>query len=251
MKIPCDVNLNCCGIYLIRNQINNKIYIGQSKDIHRRWLEHLRSAQPDKYPNKSARDINTPIHLAMQKYGIENFSIEILEKTSKLDEREKYWIKKFHATDKNIGYNILTGGQDTIGLKGEQHSQAKLTQKEVNEIKRELIDNKKNLTELSNQYHISKSTLSMINQGKIWKDDQIKYPLRITDYGSKGEKNPRSKFTEKEVMEIRTLYSQGVTLKDIPDKYKKIASDSAIAAIIYNKTYKHLPKWDKKTQQWI
>ena len=43
MKIPCDVNLNCCGIYLIRNKINNKIYIGQSNNIHRRWLEHLRS----------------------------------------------------------------------------------------------------------------------------------------------------------------------------------------------------------------
>jgi hypothetical protein len=49
-------------------------------------------------------------------------------------------------------------------------------------------------------------------------------------------------------MEIRTLYSKGLTLKDIPDKYKKIASDSAITAILQGKTYKHLPIWDKKTQ---
>lgn len=52
-------------------------------------------------------------------------------------------------------------------------------------------------------------------------------------------------------MEIRTLYSKGVTLKDIPQKYKNIASDSAISAILYGKTYKHLPIWDNKTQQWI
>ena len=44
MKISCDaIHGNCCGIYLIRNLKNNKIYIGQSVDIKRRWQEHLRS----------------------------------------------------------------------------------------------------------------------------------------------------------------------------------------------------------------
>lgn len=55
----------------------------------------------------------------MKKYGIEHFHIEVLEKTSKLDEREKYWIKKFNSNNKNIGYNILAGGQDNITLCGE------------------------------------------------------------------------------------------------------------------------------------
>ena len=32
------------GIYLITNLINNKVYVGQSTDIERRWSEHLRSA---------------------------------------------------------------------------------------------------------------------------------------------------------------------------------------------------------------
>lgn len=37
MKISCDaIHSNCCGIYLIRNNINNKVYIGQSVDIKRR-----------------------------------------------------------------------------------------------------------------------------------------------------------------------------------------------------------------------
>ena len=67
------------GIYLITNNINGKIYIGQSVDIHRRFLEHLRAGQPEKYANKKERDLNTPIHLAMQKYGVNNFSLSILE----------------------------------------------------------------------------------------------------------------------------------------------------------------------------
>ena len=33
-----------CGIYKITNQVNSKIYIGQSKDIYRRWKEHKNGA---------------------------------------------------------------------------------------------------------------------------------------------------------------------------------------------------------------
>lgn len=66
MRIPCDaIQNNTCGIYIIRNLINNKVYIGQSVDIKRRWQEHLRSGQPEKYSKKSNRDLNTPIHKAM------------------------------------------------------------------------------------------------------------------------------------------------------------------------------------------
>lgn len=37
MKTSCDaIRNNCCGIYLIRNNVNNKVYIGQSVDIKRR-----------------------------------------------------------------------------------------------------------------------------------------------------------------------------------------------------------------------
>ena len=33
MKISCDaIHSNCCGIYLIRNNINNKVYIGIPKN---------------------------------------------------------------------------------------------------------------------------------------------------------------------------------------------------------------------------
>lgn len=255
MGIPCDaIQNNVCGIYLIRNLKNNKIYIGQSVDIKRRWQEHLRSGQPEKYCVKNNRDSKTPIHLAMQKYKIENFQIQILEicNREKLNEREKYWINIFNACDKNIGYNITSGGQDNFALKGEKHSQAKLTENEVKEIKKLLKNSSLNLSEISLKYHnISKSTISMINQGKIWYDKDTSYPIRKTYTGLRGSKNPRACFTEKQVMELRIMYSQGKTLKDVPQKYKNIASDNAILAIFYGKTYKHLPIWNKKEQKWI
>lgn len=76
-----------CGIYCITNKINNKQYIGQSVDIKKRFREHCFSAR---HPEN--KDYNMPIHLAMAKYGIENFQIEILElcNRDKLNEKEIY-----------------------------------------------------------------------------------------------------------------------------------------------------------------
>ena len=58
------------GIYLIRNKINNKVYIGQSIDIEGRWKDH------------KVRKDESAIHLAIQKYGVENFEFEVLQECS-------------------------------------------------------------------------------------------------------------------------------------------------------------------------
>lgn len=88
------------GIYKITNNINGKVYIGKSVDIKERWRQE-RYKQPNKYFTN-----------AVKKYGLENFSFEVLEECSKeeLDEKEKKYIEKYNSTDINIGYNITSGG---------------------------------------------------------------------------------------------------------------------------------------------
>ena len=83
-----------CGIYKITNLQNNKIYIGQSLNIEQRWQRHLNSKD------------ESAIHLAIQKYGKENFSFELIEECDRslLDEREDYWQDYFKA--KEFGYSI-------------------------------------------------------------------------------------------------------------------------------------------------
>lgn len=101
------------GIYKIQNKINNKIYIGQSVDIQKRWREHkFSSRHPDD------RDHHLPIHLAMAKYGEDNFVYTVLEQCPKeeLNEKEIYWIETLSACDKNIGYNIAKGGNDSTHI---------------------------------------------------------------------------------------------------------------------------------------
>lgn len=89
-------------IYKTTNLVNGKIYIGQ-----------------DKYNNPMYLGSGKILHLAFQKYGIENFNKEILEEcesVQELNEREKHWISFYNSTDRKIGYNIALGGNggDTI-----------------------------------------------------------------------------------------------------------------------------------------
>lgn len=69
------------GIYKITNLLNNKCYIGQSRNIYRRWQAH-------RYANDSY-----PLHVAMKKYGMENFSFEISEECN-IDELNMIRYKK-------------------------------------------------------------------------------------------------------------------------------------------------------------
>ena len=95
-----------CGIYKITNKLNGHYYIGQSVDIKSRFREHKHSGLCN-----TNKDHYSPIHLAIGKYGWENFETEILEECAReeLDTQEKYWIEKLSAT-KNGNYNILLGG---------------------------------------------------------------------------------------------------------------------------------------------
>lgn len=92
-------------IYVITNQINGKQYVGKTthSSIEDRWKEHIR----DK--NKRVAE-NRPLYRALNKYGIENFTIEELEECSIEDSsnREIYWIDKL-GTYHN-GYNATIGG---------------------------------------------------------------------------------------------------------------------------------------------
>lgn len=94
------------GIYKITNLINNKIYIGQSTNIQNRWEEH-------KFYSSNE---HTALQAAFKKYGISNFSFEVIEECpkEKLDEREIYWIKFYDSY--NNGYNLTKGGMSKIKL---------------------------------------------------------------------------------------------------------------------------------------
>lgn len=91
------------GIYAIKNQVNGKVYIGQSVDIYTRWNNHKYSLNAGNHPN-------THLQNAWEKYGADNFVFEVVCecKSSVIDDLEKKYISIYNSY-KN-GYNNDLGG---------------------------------------------------------------------------------------------------------------------------------------------
>lgn len=89
------------GIYCIKNKVNNKVYIGSSNGIERRFKKHKTELNTFKHSN-------TYLTRAFIKYGRESFDFIILEicTLEKLIEKEIFYINKYNSLEREFGYNL-------------------------------------------------------------------------------------------------------------------------------------------------
>lgn len=111
------------GIYCIKNKIDGKRYVGQSKHIYRRWKKH-------KWELNKSQHINAHLQRAWDKCGESNFEFEILELCEQdvIDERERFYINLYKCLDQKYGYNLESGG----------HNYKKLSESTKNKLKKGL-----------------------------------------------------------------------------------------------------------------
>ena len=105
-------------IYVWTNLVNNKHYVGQAKYFYERMRV---------YKNRGA----TPkLQAAINKYGIDNFSIDILEKCDEcmLDEREQYWMDYYQSYESEYGYNISKFASTTRGCYHDEETRRKISE---------------------------------------------------------------------------------------------------------------------------
>lgn len=116
------------GIYCILNLINDKVYIGQSRNVERRIKQHI-------YYLTNSKHQNSHLQGAFDKYGLDNFVFSpMLEcDENKLDYYEMKYISDFDAMNPETGYNLESGGnknkkpsEETVmklreAFKGENH----------------------------------------------------------------------------------------------------------------------------------
>lgn len=196
------------GIYLLRNEIDGKIYVGQSSNLSKRNRQHKNALLNN-------RHFNEHLQRAYNKYG-NVFKFEIIEYCllEMLDEREMYWINKFKANNKKYGYNILIGttqfkkhseeSKEKI-RKANQGSNNKLTISEVIEIKKELVKNY-DIKKISIKYNVSKSTISKIGKCKNW---------------SWVESNLNNKLLKRKEIEEELVKKEWLTNKNVSEISKK------------------------------
>lgn len=98
------------GVYLIRNKRNHKIYVGQSKDVLKRFRQYEWGSTSD----RDYSETKHPVTKAIREEGIENFEFAIVERNDDLHERvrlEAEYIKKYKSDDPKYGYNETCGGE--------------------------------------------------------------------------------------------------------------------------------------------
>ena len=151
------------GIYKIENLKNQKKYIGQSIDINFRWKRHKQAAY-----NKNSKSYEYPLYRAIRKYGIENFSFEIIEEceVDNLNDREVYWISYFNSFFN--GYNQTLGGDNSN----------RIDKNIVLKIFYLLENTKMKHADIANECGVSSEMVQGINTGRYWYIQSKIYPIQ-------------------------------------------------------------------------
>ncbi len=238
------------GIYRVYTIFNNACYIGQAKDIYRRFNSH----HIHDYKNENNSCYNTKFYSALRKYGLDAFEIEILElcPIEELDKKEIFYINKYDSF--HHGYNSTLGGQNwsenihseeieqkkketrelNQSLKGENHPRAKLTNEEVLSIRQRYIDGEPS-TQIYQDYkdrYSSFNTFRRIILGYTYKS--------IGNIpNSEQVRHTNAKLTDIQVKEIRQKYQKGkISQEKLGEEYG--VSGTTISRIVKKEIYKNV-----------
>lgn len=109
-------------VYSIVDTINQKVYVGKTKNYAARIASHV---------NHAHRGGQTLLCKAICDYGVENFVVNVLatfDSEQETIEAEKFWIETLqtHAFKHGRGYNMTTGGDGLSGFRHTESTKAKI-----------------------------------------------------------------------------------------------------------------------------
>lgn len=213
-------------IYLIFNDVNDKVYVGQTiQSLNKRFNGHCCYSKTD-------RSVNMYIKRAIHKYGRDKFHIKLIEECpiKELSKREKYWINYYDSY--NNGYNLTLGGQDS-----NYFSLHKLEDSiDIKKFEEYILEFKPLAIEVASHFGISKcSVYNLIN--RIGNPDLV-----LNSY------NPRKGKSIEDIdkEELIKLYNSGWSTLDLvkryhiqKDKISKFLKSNGIKIRRGIKGYKH------------
>lgn len=181
------------AIYKITNKVNGKSYIGMTNNFSRRMREHKRRSNP-----------STRISKAIQSYGVDNFTYDILDYGG--EELERYYIKYFDTLYPN-GYNETPGG---ISLKGADNPRYG---KSCTPETREKIRQKRLGSVLSDEH---RRKISESGKGRVMSE----HSRRLISEKNKEKGRARSDISKALIISLLEDRNNGMTYDELQSKYK-------------------------------
>ena len=174
-----------CGIYVIKNVEDGKLYVGKSINIEKRWKEHVRSLIAGNHRNNYLQHVYNLL-------GLEIFEHKIIEECEKenLNERELFYVLKFKSKVPN-GYNLTDGGDGIISPSDETRERL---------VKSKLGEKNPMFGKTASDETLKKMSQSMIgkNKGKHHSEETKAYLRTFVGEKASGFGKPRTeKFKEK------------------------------------------------------
>lgn len=126
------------GIYIIKNTVNGKLYVGSAIDIRIRWNIHRSDLNLNKHHS-------ILLQRSWNKYGESNFIFELIENCTKdnLIKCEQFWLDFFESYSSDIGYNVCKKAGSRLGMKHSEETKAKLRKPHSEETKRKIGEKSK------------------------------------------------------------------------------------------------------------
>lgn len=128
------------GIYLITNTVNQKVYVGSTKDFKVRWRGHRSMLN---------RNCHFSSHLqsAWNKYGADNFTFTIIEymdisiySDQEILDKETYYIAQYKSADRQFGYNSKEIADSSVGIKWSEEARKKFSEYRKLHIVKEAVE---------------------------------------------------------------------------------------------------------------
>ena len=146
---------NC--IYMYINLVNNKKYVGQTKNLYNRHIQHIKNYD------------NQVINNAITKYGKDNFKLFILKQDLStqclLNMWEFYYIDKYNTlTINGEGYNVVSGGTNRNVWETKTEEEFLEFKARMSEIKK--VQNKGESNPMYGKHH-TKDTKQKIRDSKL------------------------------------------------------------------------------------
>jgi group I intron endonuclease len=196
---PKSVKESCCGIYGLRNKLNEKWYVGQSLDMHKRWLNDYKRMKCSRQPK---------IYNALKKYGYDGFDKVILEECPNdinfLNRREIFWIKYYNSMLN--GYNLTGGG----GAKGTYSPESIEKMRNAQLGKNHTEETKEKIRKITTGKKQSNETISKRKySNKNFKHTETsKRKMSILATGRKHTEQTKKKLSEMQMGRIRSPRSE-------------------------------------------